>query len=148
LKQPDASVAKFRELLALNPENPELKFEMFAKLYQHGFDDQAISFGKETAQPMEIVRHYNNKGVLLAKAGNMAEAVTEYKRALRFYPKFKQNYRIYFNIALAYTNEKNREAYVQAQEYLEKCLELQPEFDKAKNTLDVVRKALGQKKAV
>jgi hypothetical protein len=36
------------------------KFFLFEKFFDHGFDDHAVSFGKAHAQPIEIVRHYNN----------------------------------------------------------------------------------------
>jgi tetratricopeptide (TPR) repeat protein len=147
LKDPDNSVKKFREILELSPEKPDLKFEMFSKLYDFGYDDHAISFGKETAKPMEIVRHYNNKGVILSKDGAASMAMVEYQRALRFFPQFKENYRIVFNIALAHLALKNREAYLEARKFLVKCLEMAPDFEKAKNTLAAVDAALAKKKA-
>lgn len=147
LKQPDESVSKFRQLVNLTPEDPELKFKFFDQLYSHGYDDHAISFGKETAQPMEIVRHYNNKGVALSKAGNVNRALIEYQRALNYYPKFRENYRILFNIALAHLNTKDRKSYELAEKNLIACLELKKDFDKAKNTLEQVQKALQKKQA-
>lgn len=142
LKDPVNSVKKFKQVLELSPEQPDLKFDMFSKLYDFGYDDQAIQFGKETAKPMEIVRHYNNKGVMLSKDGKVDLAMTDYKRALRFFPQFKENYRIHYNIALAHCQAKTREAYEEAQKCLKKCLELAPDFDKAKKTLESVEKAL------
>ena len=104
-----------------------------------------MQFGKETAKPMEIVRHYNNKGVMLSKDGNVAQALIEYNRALRFYPQFKENFRIYYNVALAHLQIKTKEAYLEAQRQLKHCLELSPEFDKAKKTLEQVDAALNKK---
>lgn len=146
LKDPASSVNTFRQILELHPEKPDLKFEMFSRLYEHGFDEHAVQFGKETTKPMEIVRHYNNKGVMLSKDGKVDQALIEYNRALRFFPQFKENYRIYFNIALANVATKTRESYAEAQKNLKKCLELSPEFEKAKNTLDTVERALAPKK--
>ena len=147
LKDPTNSVKTFKKLLELSPENHDLKFEMFSKLYEHGYDDHAIQFGKETAKPMEIVRHYNNKGVMLSKDGKTDQALVEYKRALRFYPQFKENFRIHFDIALAHMATKTRTSFIEAQRSLNRCLELSPEFDKAKTNLESVEKALGPKKA-
>ena len=146
LKDPTSAVKKFKEVLELNPEKADLKFEMFSKLYDFGYDDDAVQFGKETAKPMEIVRHYNNKGVLLSKDGKGDGALTEYGRALQFFPQFKENYRIYYNIALAKCQLKTREAYEEAAKHLRRCLELSPEFDKAKNTLESIEKILANKK--
>lgn len=146
LNQPDHAVSKMQELVGLNPENEELKFQMYSKLFNEGFDEHAVKFGKDTANPMEIVRHYNNKGVMLSKQDDRDGAITEYNRALQFFPKFKENYRIYYNIALALTNTKTRDSYTKAREALLKCLKLSPNFEKAKNTLEVVERALNKNK--
>ncbi len=146
LKKPDSAVAKFKAILKLNPENQDIKFEMFSKLYEFGYDEQAQALGKETTAPAEIVRHYNNKGVLLAKAGKGDDAATEYDRALKFYPKYKENYRILYNIALVHVNKKTAESYREAQKFLKRCLELAPDFEKAQKTLETINGIL-QKKA-
>ena len=119
---------------------------MYSKLFNEGFDEHAVKFGKDTANPMEIVRHYNNKGVMLSKQDNREGAIAEYNRALQFYPKFKENYRIHYNIALALTNTKNRESFTKAREELLRCLKLSPNFEKAKNTLEIVERALNKNK--
>jgi tetratricopeptide (TPR) repeat protein len=140
LKDPDKSVERFKELLKLNPEAPDYKFDVFKTLYDAGYDDHAVAFGKEVAQPMEIVRHYNNKGVLLAKEGKVAEALLEYQRSLKFYPKFKENFRIYYNMALAHIQLKTPDDLKKAEEYLKKTLELDPQFEKAKASLANLQK--------
>jgi tetratricopeptide (TPR) repeat protein len=145
LNRPNDAIKKFNELLEISPENPDLKFEMFSKLYECGFDDKALEFGKKTASPMDIVRHYNNRGVLLSKEGKTDEALIEYDRAIRFFPKYKENYRIYFNMAVAHTLTKSRENLELAAAALIKCLELAPEFDKAVKKLESVRGTLATK---
>jgi len=145
LKEPDAAVQKMKEILKLGPDQPEEKFGMFAKLFDHGFDKHAVQFGKDAAKPMEIVRHYNNKGVMLSKDGESGDALSEYQRAIQFFPQFKENYRIHYNIALAQAKFKTREALIEAQKSLNKCLELCPDFDKAKITLEQIEKSLTKK---
>ncbi len=140
MKDPDKALVRFKELVKLNPESPDYKFDVFKQLYDHGFDDHAVAFGKEVAQPMEIVRHYNNKGVLLAKEGKVAEALLEYDRALKFYPKFKENFRIYYNMALAHVQLKTPDDLKKASDYLKKALELDPSFEKAKASLANLQK--------
>ena len=147
LEEPDEAVKKMKEAMALHPEDPDLKFNMFSKLFNKGFDSHAVDFGKENAKPMEIVRHYNNKGVMLSKSDDRSGAIQEYNRALRFFPKFKENYRILFNIALAQAQEKSLPGYQEAEKNLKMCLELKPDFEKAKNTLEVVQKVLSKNKA-
>ena len=146
LKDPDGAVKTFDKLLPLKADEPGAKFEMFDKLYNFGFDEHAIKFGKEHAQPVEIVRHYNNKGVLLSKDGNTEKALTEYQRALRFYPKFRENYRILYNVALANIGLKTRDSLRIAQQSLVKCIELAPDFEKAKTLLKTVEESLNKSK--
>ncbi len=144
LKDGGAAVEKFKELIALNPECPDEKFEMFSKLFEGGLDSHAVQFGKESAKPMEIVRYYNNKGVMMSKHDDRQGALNEYNRAMQFFPQFKENYRILYNIALANIAEKSRAGYETARENLKKCLQLSPGFEKAQKTLSTVEKALSK----
>lgn len=148
LKEPDKAVVSMGRMLSLTPDQPDLKFEMFSKLYDHGFDDHAIAFGKQNAQPVEIVRHYNNKGVFLSKEGNTKKALQEYQRALRYNPKYRENYRILYNIALANMSFKTPDSYRTAYESLLKCIELAPEFEKAHTTLKSLEQVLEKIKKV
>ncbi len=143
--KPDMSVKQMRELIRYHPDQPEVKFDMFAKLQEFGFDDYAISLCKDTTDPLEVVRHYNNKGVALAKAGNVDGAIMEYERSLRFYPKFKENYRILYNIALAHLSYKTRGHYEIAQDYIVRCLELNDKFEKARKTKEQIEEQLGKR---
>lgn len=138
----DEAVAKMRELVQLTPEDPDIKFELYSKLFNGGLDDHAIKFGKESSQPMEIVRHYNNKGVMLSKDDNRFGALEEYARAIRFYPNFKENYRILFNVALAKIADRTIESYKSAVDDLKECLQMSPDFEKAKNTLETLEKVI------
>ncbi len=142
LNEPDKSVSKMKDLLGLNPEQPDIKFSMFEKLNNAGFSSHAQSFCRETTEPGEVVRFYNNKGVALAKEGDRDAAISEYEKALQYFPNFKENYRILFNIGLAYTNVKTHEAYEKAAHSLRRCLELAPDFDKARNALATIEKSL------
>lgn len=142
LQTPEAAVEKMKETVKLHPEMKDMKFEMFGKLYDHGFDDHALAYGKASAEPMEVVRFYNNKGVAMSKARDENGAILQYKRALKFFPEFKENYRIHYNIALACLNKKSIESYKEARVSLTKCLTLSPEFDKARKTLALVETTL------
>ncbi|MCX6127833.1 MAG: hypothetical protein NTX25_02065 [Proteobacteria bacterium] len=133
-KKPDLSVEKMKELINYYPDQPEVKFDMFAQLQAFGFDEHAVSLCKDTSNPLEVVRHYNNKGVALAQSNNIEGAIMEYERCLRFYPKHKENYRILYNIALAHISFKTRSHYEIAQDYLVRCLELNKKFEKAIKT--------------
>ena len=150
LGAPEKSISKMRELIDLSPEAPDIKFEMFKKLETFGFPDHALSFTRDTTPPAEVVRFYNNKGVALAKGESAGEAVAEYERALKVYPKHRENYRILFNLALAYAADKSVEATNKALDAIGRCLELKPDFDKAKSLKEQLAKrgeALSKKKA-
>lgn len=142
LREPDKSKEKMKELIDLNPELQDLKFDLFSDLESAGFQEHAISLCKDTTKPMEVVRFYNNKGVLLSKDGSTEDALREYYTALMYYPKFKENYRILFNIALSEAKKKNKEGFLAAEQALEKCLALKPDFEKAKGLLEQIRRTL------
>lgn len=144
--KPDLSVKQMRELIRYHPDQPEVKFDMFARLQEFGFDDHAINLCKDTTDPLEVVRHYNNKGVALSKAGNIEGAIMEYERSLRFYPKYKENYRILYNIALAHLSYKTRSHYEIAMDYILRCLELNDKFDKARKTKEQIEEQLTRRK--
>ena len=78
--------------------------------------------------------------MLLAKEGKVQEAIQEYERALRFYPKFKENFRIYYNLALGHLQLKTPDDLTKAGTYLNKTIELNPSFDKAKASLANLQK--------
>jgi Tfp pilus assembly protein PilF len=113
---------------------------MFSKLMEKGFDTHAVSFCRETTKPIEVVRYYNNKGVVHSKSGEADKAITAYKQALMFFPDFKENYRIMFNLALATFNLKTPDARFDAQMHLEECLKLEPTFEKAQKALAQIKK--------
>lgn len=141
-KRPDMSVEKMRQLIQFHPDQPDMKFELFGKLQEFGYDEHAIKLCKDTTSPLDVVRHYNNKGVALAKNGNIEGAILEYERALKYFPKYKENYRILYNIALAHLSYKNRSHYEIALDYIKRCLELNAKFDKALKTKEQIEAQL------
>ncbi|MFK7871655.1 MAG: tetratricopeptide repeat protein [Oligoflexales bacterium] len=146
LSSPEQSVKLFTQLIGHTPEVPDYKFEAIGKLQRAGFHDQAKELGQNTATPMEIVRYYNNRGVEMSKNGDTQQALNEYETALSFFPKFKENYRIYYNMALAYKGRKTRQDFEEARTCLKRCLELSPAYDKGIKTMEVITNALNAKK--
>ncbi len=147
LKEPDNSVNRLREILKLTPEDTGTKFEMYQKLVDAGYEEHAQNFCKETSTPMELIRHFNNKGVLYSKGNDFVAAIDEYKKALRLIPKSKEIFRIKYNMAIAHINLKQYDHIVTADELLEECLALNPAFEKAKEKLAVTKKYLAKKPA-
>ena len=145
LKLPEKSMEKFRDLIKLNPEKPDMKFDVYQTIADAGFLTHAQEICKQTSTPRELVRHFNNKGVLMSKQEKYVDAIDEYQKAVRLIPGHKELHRILYNMALAHINLKSREHIVSAHDLLHQCLELQPGFDKAKEKLAITSKYVGKK---
>lgn len=145
LKEPEKGVEKYTKLLSLNPEKPEMKFEVYQELFDGGFEDHARDLVKQTSTPLELIRHYNNKGVLLSKGAEFQNAINEYNKARQLIPESKQLYRILYNMAIAHINLKSKDDVIKAHKLLTEVLELNPKYDKAREKLAITAKALGKK---
>jgi tetratricopeptide (TPR) repeat protein len=141
---PDAAVNAMRKVVKMSPEDPEAKFGMFDKLIGKGYAEHAKKLCQDTTMPEEIVRHYNNKGVLLNKEGQADQALTSYEQALIFFPSHKENYKIYFNLALAHLAQKKPGYLEKAQAALKKVIGLEPTFEKGKNLMQQVEAAVSK----
>lgn len=140
--EPDNSIAKFKELIDLTPEMPDMKYEAYTAIYEAGFAKHAQEFCRQTSTAKDLVRYFNNRGVLLAKDENYDGAIIEYQKAANLIPGNKELYRILFNMAISYINKKSQENLEKAKDLLEESLKLSPEYDKAKEKLDLVLKHL------
>ena len=139
LKDPQEAVQKQMDLLELHPEDPEMKFDLFKKLEDADFSDEAAAFCRKSSRPKEVVKYFNNKGVMMVKTEQFEEAISEYERALNYYPKNKENHLIYFNMALGFLKMKKSSHLKDAIKCLEGALEVRPDFEKAKSLLERVR---------
>ena len=100
LREPEKAMEKMKESIDYSPDNPEIKFSMYEKLSQAGYERYARDFCEETSSAKEVIRYYNNKGVVLAKQKNHEEAISWYKNALQLIPGAKDIHKIYFHIIL------------------------------------------------
>lgn len=146
LQDPESSTQKMKELIALTPESKDLKFDLFRDLETAGYIEAAVGLCRETTLPTEVIRFYNNKGVIFSREAENQQALLEYSSALRFYPRFNENYRIHFNVAIAEANQKSPENLARAEAALLKCLELAPDFEKAATLLSQIQKTLAHLK--
>lgn len=136
---------KMQELVAVNPEKPELKLQMIDRLLDEGFEDEAKDFSSRNTSPATLIKHFNNKGVMLSKDAKYLEAIEEYEKALKLLPGNEDNYRILFNLAISNINLKTRAGMKRAQGLLEDCLALKPDFTKAQEKLSFLEKFLDWK---
>lgn len=139
MDMPEKSVEKYKDVLGVTPEEPELKFSIFEKLSAKGYDESAISFCKEITSSVEVVKHYNNSGVMKSKVGHAEEAINKYEYALKLIPEDKNRSKIYFNMAIAHINSKKKGSLEKASQCLEQCLEIDPNFEKANQFLDRIK---------
>lgn len=138
--EPDKSVAKFKQVIDLDPSDPEKKYDFFEQLQNAGYESHAQELCSATTTPMELIRHYNNKGVMYSKSQEYINAIDEYKKAQKLIPGNKHLYRIIYNEALANINLKTPEALERAEALLNECLKLDRTFTKAAEKLAYVQK--------
>lgn len=139
LKLPKESIEKMQQMIDLNPDKPDMKFGFYQLLDEAGFADLARDFCAQTSTPLELIKYFNNKGVIFSKQNEFEKAISEYQRAVRLIPNSKELYRILYNIAIAHINLKKPENLKEAQAILKKCLEIKPDYDKAKEKLDMLK---------
>ncbi len=137
--EPDKSISKYKNLLNLSPESPDLKYTYIEKVSEAGFEEAALKFCKEVTSSIEVIRYYNNKGVLHSKNNEFHTAIKEYDKALKYAAGNKNLYRIMYNLAIAHINSKNVEQYRVAEKVLEDCLALEPKYDKAIEKLNILK---------
>jgi CheY-like chemotaxis protein/Flp pilus assembly protein TadD len=147
-KLPDQGENAYRQLIDLNADEPEKRFEFFDQLTNYGYDDHAMKLCTDTTAPQEVVRFYNNKGVAHSRAGEIDTAIAEYQRAIKYYPNHRDMHKIEFNLAVAFYNLKTHEAMRNALDHAKRCVELNPEFEKGVVLLQKIQKALGIEKLV
>ncbi|MBF0441777.1 MAG: tetratricopeptide repeat protein, partial [Oligoflexales bacterium] len=136
---PEKSVEKMSILCQETPEKPDMKFDMVSKLEEKGFSQHAIQFCRSTSTAVEVVRHYNNKGVLDSKNGNHDKAIKSYQEAVQFFPDHEESYKIHWNLAIALINNKSEGYLEKSASALEQALKLKPDFEKAKHLLEKVK---------
>ena len=144
MEDPDKAVVVMKDLIELSPEEKALRFNFFQDLEDQGYLRHAIGLCKETTPPIEVIRHFNNKGVAFARKQRFEDALIEYNAALKFYPDYKDNYRLIFNIGIAELSKKSLEGVQAAEIAFQRCLDIRPNYEKAKLKLDNVQQVLAR----
>lgn len=144
LKMPEQSIEKFTGILSLTPEQQDIKYDMYDEITKAGFLEHAQEFCKQTSTPKELVRFFNNKGVMHSKTSNYNEAIDEYQKATHLIPGSKELYRVLYNMALAHINLKTKPNLEKAHELLLESLKLQGNFEKAREKLEMISKFINK----
>ncbi len=144
LKMPKKAIDVTDKLLKYSSLEQDEKYKMYSMLIEKGFVAEAIQFGQQTMDPIQVIRYYNNLGISLTKDGKIEEAIKEYKLALKVFPEFHENYKLYFNLGLCQSKIKTPEFYQDAEISFLKCLAMNPEFEKAAEILKRVQAFLNK----
>jgi tetratricopeptide (TPR) repeat protein/CheY-like chemotaxis protein len=140
MRIPEKAIDKQKQIMEFNPDRPEIKFDLFKQLENHGFSEEAALFCRDTTGPQEVVTYFNNKGVVLAQTEHLPEAITEYGRALNYYPRHRSVHAIHYNMALAILKTKDPKGIDRAIRHLETALELYPDYEKARQVLEKLKR--------
>ncbi|MFO8033032.1 MAG: tetratricopeptide repeat protein [Desulfohalobiaceae bacterium] len=124
----------FQRALNIDPHNQELKESIWnAYLEQELVDQVELDFGPYLFDYLGV-HTINNQGVALSRQGRFKEAIRLYHRGLRLYP---QSTHLLYNLSVAYLNHQDT---VKSQKYLQRAIQLDPEFEQAKELLRKLQK--------
>lgn len=145
LNMPDESLNSFRNVCKFNPEKPNLKYSIYEQFIDAGHLSHARALSKETSTPGELIKFYNNKGVLYSKEGNFEAALKQYQTAYKLLPDSKDEYKILFNMAIAHMNLKTSSHLGEARELLNKSIKIKPDYTKALEKIALLEKLTSEK---
>lgn len=110
--------------------------------YTSGRFDESLKIVNEAISKFGASNELLNiKGVCLKKLGNFAAAILCYEEALRLSP---MDEKVYFNLAICESAMHHVDV---ATRHLEMCLKIAPDFTRAREKLDEIKKVKAQKEA-
>ncbi|HAJ27410.1 MAG TPA: hypothetical protein DCG53_09245 [Syntrophus sp. (in: bacteria)] len=123
----------------VNNDASESAHEMLVQKAKEFIDNGAFAkakaiLGEDTEMNYLILQLCNTKGIAYRKAGNINDAIAEFRKALVFHPEDEG---LYYNIARAYLERKE---WQDAEEAILQGLDINPEFAEGKALLSYVRK--------
>lgn len=142
MKDPSRALETMEKLMTLDPEKTNQALEFYSQLEGAGYSQQAQELVKAHSSPAQVVRFFNNKGVLLSKSGDKKGAVEKYFLALKAFPGFFENYKIFYNCALALCQLGGNKELQQAKSHLSDSLKLRSDFEKSRRLAEALDKLL------
>jgi tetratricopeptide (TPR) repeat protein len=116
-------------------ERPEFLLCLGKDRYNEGDMEGALEYTQQHESAFGMTNEiYNLRGVCFKKMGDHTRAIESYEQALRLNPT---DSRVYFNLAMCSIQMKRND---EAARYLEFCLQYSPNFPKAREKLDELRK--------
>ncbi|OGL44563.1 MAG: hypothetical protein A2149_07640, partial [Candidatus Schekmanbacteria bacterium RBG_16_38_11] len=135
----DASIAKYRRALEIDPYYAEAHNNLGYAYELKGLSDLAVS---EYRKALNIRPDYpqarNNLGIFYYDHGKLEEAVSEFKTALMLKPDYPK---VHKNIGDIYYDQKKLEDAIKEYQI---ALELNPNFAEARNSLGIARTNQGR----
>jgi tetratricopeptide (TPR) repeat protein len=119
---------------ASEPEHEILVLKAKEFIDSGAFAKAKAILGEDQEMNYLILQLCNTKGIAYRKAGNINDAIAEFRKALVFHPEDEG---LYYNIARAYLERKE---WQDAEEAILQGLEINPEFAEGKALLSFVRK--------
>lgn len=130
----DKAEENFKNVLKLNPTDDRASFGLGRALATQGRTDESKRVLANLKKGAELASFFNNKGVLLVKAGKFLEGVSLYKNAIKVLDMPDKEHLLLYNIALAYSKLGDKE---KAVEHAKKSVEKAPaNYSKSKSLLD------------
>ena len=137
---------QFRKALNINSENRRAKFGLGRSLAAQGRVSESQKVMSELGNTEEFAAYFNNKGILLVKAGRYKEGVEVYESGMKILNDPERQFRMQYNIALAWFRAKK---YQKAIEAIDDCLEQATEpFPKANQLKEKIQLALQELNAM
>ncbi|APJ02850.1 response regulator [Silvanigrella aquatica] len=134
----DKAEENFKSVLKLNPTDDRATYGLGRALATQGKTEESKKLFATLQKGTELASFFNNKGVLLVKAGKYTEGVSLYKNAIKVLDLPEKEYLLLYNIALAYSKLGDR---VNAISYAKKSVEKSPKnYIKSKALLDKIEK--------
>lgn len=128
----------FKSVLKLNPTDDRAAFGLGRALATQGKTDESKQILSNLQKGAELASFFNNKGVLLVKAGKYSEGVSLYRNAIKVLDIPEKEYLLNYNIALAYSKLGEKE---KAIEFAKKSVEKAPKnYLKSKTLLSKLEK--------
>ncbi|BBH52027.1 tetratricopeptide repeat protein [Fluviispira sanaruensis] len=134
----DKAEENFSSILKLNPNDERATYGLGRALATQGKTDESKKVLANLKKGAELASFFNNKGILLVKAGKYGEGVTLYKNAIKVLDDQVREHLLLYNIALAYSKLGDNP---KALDYAKKAMEKSPkEYTKPQKLLDRLQK--------
>ncbi|WP_461834118.1 tetratricopeptide repeat protein [Desulfothermus sp.] len=130
----DKAKSFFLMALKVDPKNEQLIQDIWNAYLENDLLDEVFrDFGHILFEKLNV-ETLNNLAVSLSKKGSVDQAIVAYRQALKKEPK---NSRLHYNLAVAYLKTgKKKNALV----HLNEAIQIDPEFENAKNLLEKLMK--------